>query len=100
MGVIVGGTNEGSVVFWDAQQLIDQSAGQQGDPNNYNYYGCLSVVDSLYEGPVNAIEFNPFKPNLLAVGGTDVLVNSQKLTNLIGDEYRERYCISIDIQSW
>ena len=27
MGIVVGGTNEGSVVFWDVQQVIDQSTG-------------------------------------------------------------------------
>lgn len=47
------------------------------DPNNYNYYGCLSMVDNLFESAVNAIEFNPFKANLLALGGSDVLVHNR-----------------------
>jgi activator of 2-hydroxyglutaryl-CoA dehydratase len=32
------------------------------------------LIEQLYEGPVATLEFNPHKPNLIALGGQDVLV--------------------------
>lgn len=71
LGVIAGGLNDGSVVLWDVQSMIDSSGNSENEYLNgeVNYHGLISVIDGLYEGPVTTIEFNPFKPNLIAVGG-------------------------------
>jgi protein transport protein SEC31 len=74
MGVIAGGLGDGSVQFWDVSSMIESSSNSTYNQNEINYHGCLSVIDGLYEGPVTTLEFNPFKPNLVAVGGQDVLV--------------------------
>lgn len=63
MGLVAAGTVDGYVYLYDAQAAI------QGNDS------LVSVTDRLYEGPVSALEFNEFKPSLLALGGHDVLVS-------------------------
>ncbi|CAD8082703.1 unnamed protein product [Paramecium sonneborni] len=63
MGLVAAGTSEGYVALYDANSAINQEE-----------ESCVSIIDQLYEGPVNAIEFNEFKPNLIALGGQDVLI--------------------------
>jgi protein transport protein SEC31 len=74
MGVVAGGLADGSCVFWDVASMIEASSTGQYNQEDINYNGCLSIIDGLFEGPVTTVEFNPFKPNLVAVGGTEVLV--------------------------
>lgn len=57
MGIVAAGTTEGYVALYDVNSAINQEE------------SCISTIDQLYEGPVTAIEFNEFKPNLIALGG-------------------------------
>jgi hypothetical protein len=57
LGLLAGGMTDGSVVFWDANDVME---GRDG---------TLCVIDGIYESPVNTMEFNPYKNNLLAMGG-------------------------------
>ncbi|CAD8214986.1 unnamed protein product [Paramecium octaurelia] len=63
MGLVAAGTTEGYVALYDANSAINQEE-----------ESCVAMIDQLYEGPVTAIEFNEFKPNLIALGGQDVLI--------------------------
>jgi len=74
MGVIAGGLTDGSCVFWDVAGMIESSSRSAYNQEDVNYHGCLSIIDGLFDGPITTLEFNPFKPNLVAVGGSEVLV--------------------------
>lgn len=57
-GIIVGGCDYGKIKIYSAAKML---------ANDSN-----SLISSLdrHEGPVKAMDFNPFKPNLLATGAT------------------------------
>lgn len=57
LGLVAAGTTNGYVSLYDANRAINQEE------------SCVSIIDQLYEGPVTAIEFNEFRPNLIALGG-------------------------------
>jgi hypothetical protein len=36
--------------------------------------GLIVNMDNLYDTPIKSVQFNHFKPNLIALGGDDVLI--------------------------
>ncbi|KAF1835765.1 WD40 repeat-like protein [Decorospora gaudefroyi] len=57
-GIIAGALDSGALVLWDAEKL------QNGE-------GEDAEIDQLdkHTGPIQAIQFNPFRPNILASAG-------------------------------
>lgn len=67
MGIIAGGMDDGAVTLWDPHSIIKSPSDKIG-------HGCISV-QNIHDGySVNAIEFNPQKPTLLASGGKEVYI--------------------------
>lgn len=74
-GVIVGGLQDGSLTIWDPNDII--TYWKKHSPNSAieANVGCICYEQNLFNTPVQAIEFNPFKSNLIATGGSsEVLI--------------------------
>ena len=70
-GIIAGGMDDGAITLWDPKKILD---GQQTMENLKLGKGCVSAT-KIHKGvPVGSIEFNPHKKNLLASGGSEVLI--------------------------
>jgi protein transport protein SEC31 len=67
MGVIAGGMEDGAITLWSASKIMQQDAQKMGR-------GCLSAAQIHNGVPVKSLEFNPHKKNLLASGGSEVLL--------------------------
>jgi protein transport protein SEC31 len=61
-GIIAGGMNDGSLMLWNASEFLQNNNSMQTGDNT-----PLLAMD-LY-GAFNCLEFNPFKPELIATGG-------------------------------
>lgn len=61
-GVIVGGADQGHILLFDAAKILSDKHDETG--------GFLSDRKK-HTGPVKALDFNPFQPNLLASGSTE-----------------------------
>lgn len=59
-GILAGGMVDGSIGLWNPAKLIKA---EEGDP-------VVARVQK-HKGPVRGLDFNPFKPNLLASGATE-----------------------------
>ncbi|XP_031552702.1 protein transport protein Sec31A-like [Actinia tenebrosa] len=59
-GLLVGGTDKGSVVIYNADKILKKDKG-----------GCIFSENEKHTGAVQALDFNPFQPNLLASGASD-----------------------------
>lgn len=68
MGLIAAGMNDGAVTLWDPYTIVHTHSDKLG-------HGVKSV-QNIHDGfSVNAIEFNPLKPTLLASGGKEVCIH-------------------------
>lgn len=71
MGLIAGGQEDGAVTLWDPLKLetnfSDISQVKMGK-------GCVSVAEVHPGQSTNCVQFSPFKKNLLATGGEEVLI--------------------------
>ncbi|OAG07108.1 uncharacterized protein CC84DRAFT_1195418 [Paraphaeosphaeria sporulosa] len=56
-GIIAGALDSGALVLWDAEKL------QKGESD-----ALIEQIDK-HTGPIQAIQFNPFRPNILATAG-------------------------------
>ncbi|KAJ4297707.1 protein transport protein S31 [Kalmusia sp. IMI 367209] len=56
-GIIAGALDSGALVLWDAEKL------QDGESD-----ALIEQIDK-HTGPISAIQFNPFRPNILASAG-------------------------------
>ncbi|KAF1977851.1 WD40 repeat-like protein [Bimuria novae-zelandiae CBS 107.79] len=56
-GVIAGALDSGALVLWDAEKL------QNGESD-----ALIEQIDK-HTGPISALQFNPFRPNILASAG-------------------------------
>lgn len=78
---------DGAITLWDAKKIIGDGSGTIApiDPSHPAKMGkgCVSAVNIHNGVPVNTIEFNPHKKNLLASGGAEVLIQdiSQNIKN-------------------
>ncbi|EGR27630.1 hypothetical protein IMG5_192850 [Ichthyophthirius multifiliis] len=70
-GLIIIGTEDGSVIIYDAHQIIQSY--KRGEHEKQVEIGKLAHIKE-YNTPVNTIEYNSLKPNLIAMGAEDVLV--------------------------
>ena len=67
--------NDGAITLWDVRKILDNPQGK--DPAEIALKmgkGCISAANIHNGVPVNSIEFNPHKKNLLASGGSEVLI--------------------------
>ena len=62
---------DGAITLWDAKKILE---GQGSNENLKLGKGCVSAANIHNGVPVNSIEFNPHKKNLLASGGAEVLI--------------------------
>lgn len=60
LGILAGGMVDGSIGFWNPAVVTKQ---MQGEP--------LVARVQKHKGPVRGLDFNSFKPNLLASGATE-----------------------------
>lgn len=63
---------DGAITLWDARKVLDGSSGNNNELKMGR--GCVSAANIHNGVPVNSIEFNPHKKNLLASGGAEVLI--------------------------
>ena len=59
-GVIVGGADQGHMMLFDADKLLNGSNDETG--------GNMISDNEKHTGPIKALDFNPFQRNLLASG--------------------------------
>jgi protein transport protein SEC31 len=64
---------DGAITLWDARKILDQPA-SAGVESLKMGRGCVSAANIHNGVPVTTIEFNPHKKNLLASGGSEVLI--------------------------
>jgi len=63
--------DDGAITLWDPKKILD---GQSTMENLKMGKGCVSATKIHNGVPVGTIEFNPHKKNLLASGGSEVLI--------------------------
>ena len=74
-GIIVGGLSDGSITIWDPNDIVTDWKKQNNPQKIETNLGCICYEQQLFASSVNALEFNPFKPNLIASGGSsEVLI--------------------------
>ena len=69
LGIIAGGMQDGAITLWNVKKLLTQNDSQQ-----LMGKGCISAAQIHQGVPVNSLEFNPNKKNLLGSGGAEVLI--------------------------
>ena len=63
--------DDGAITLWDAKKILE---GGSSLDNLKVGKGCVSATKIHNGVPVGSIEFNPHKKNLLASGGSEVLI--------------------------
>ncbi|CAK0805672.1 unnamed protein product, partial [Prorocentrum cordatum] len=71
-GVLAGGLQEGVVSLWNPYAILKSKGADPG----------LVYSGKIHSGTVNCVEFNPFKPNLMATAGADSEVNILDISNI------------------
>jgi hypothetical protein len=61
---------DGAITLWSVGKILEQDADQPIKMGR----GCVSVAQLHGNVPVRTLEFNPNKKNLLASGGSEVLI--------------------------
>ena len=59
---------DGAITLWNVKKIID------GSNDKVMGKGCLSAVPNQAGTPIKTLEFNPIRKNLLAYGGSEVLI--------------------------
>lgn len=67
LGLIAAGMFDGSLSLWDPHTIIQLYKNRNQQEIEINQ-GCIAL-QQVGKEPIKALEFNPFKPNLLASGG-------------------------------
>jgi len=62
---------DGAITLWDTRKILENPGSDQ--PLKMGK-GCVSAANIHNNVPVTTIEFNPHKKNLLASGGSEVLI--------------------------
>jgi len=66
---------DGAITLWDARKIIEAyNAAGNNVAEIKTGRGCVSASNIHNGVPVTTIEFNPHKKNLLASGGSEVLI--------------------------
>ena len=67
---------DGAITIWDAHKVLENIGGNNnaGESTLKMGKGCVSAQNIHNSVPVNTIEFNPHKKNLIASGGAEVLI--------------------------
>lgn len=64
--------SDGAITLWNVKKLLENLEGKSQQLSMGK--GCISAAQ-LHQGtPVKTLEFNPHKKNLLASGGSEVLI--------------------------
>jgi hypothetical protein len=71
-GIIAGGMDDGAITLWDPRKILQD--GQVSTDNLKMGVGCVSATKIHNGVSVGSIEFNPHKKNLVASGGSEVLI--------------------------
>jgi hypothetical protein len=69
--------SDGAITLWDTRKILDGSISSENPVDMSSLKlgkGCVSAANIHNGVPVNSIEFNPHKKNLLASGGAEVLI--------------------------
>jgi protein transport protein SEC31 len=64
------GLGDGVITLWDAKKIVEAGPSAELKVGR----GCVSATNIHSGVPVTSIEFNPHKKNLLASGGSEVLI--------------------------
>lgn len=78
-GLIVGGLEDGTVCFWNAMALTNNSAGAFSLSSSPPSSSVLVSRSHSHQGNVKGLQFNKFQSNLLASGASDGEVDYLKL---------------------
>jgi protein transport protein SEC31 len=73
-GIIAGGMADGFITLWSVSKILERAEQEKMGR------GCLCAQQIHNGTPVSTLEFNPLRKNLLASGGSEVLI--QDITNL------------------
>jgi len=66
---------DGAITLWDARKILEGQAGNNSVEQPLKMgRGCVSAANIHNGVPVTSIEFNPHKKNLIASGGSEVLI--------------------------
>lgn len=66
---------DGAITLWDARKIIEGQIGNNSMEQPLKMgRGCVSAVNIHNGVAVTTIEFNPHKKNLIASGGSEVLI--------------------------
>ena len=68
--IMYEGMGDGAITLWDARKILE--GGNSADLKMGR--GCVSASNIHNGVPVTTIEFNPHKKNLIASGGSEVLI--------------------------
>ena len=69
LGIVAGGMTDGAITLWNVRKICEANESQQ-----LMGKGCISAAPIHQDVPVKSVEFNPHKKNLLASGGSEVLI--------------------------
>ena len=66
---------DGTITLWDGKRILESAlnGGNSDQPVKLGR-GCVSAANIHNGVPVTSIEFNPHKKNLIASGGSEVLI--------------------------
>ena len=67
-GIVAGGMTDGTITLWNVRRSVREESQQLMGK------GCISAAPIHQDVPVKSVEFNPHKKNLLASGGSEVLI--------------------------
>ena len=65
---------DGAITLWDARKILEGGGPGSNIAEQKIGRGCVSASNIHNGVPVTTIEFNPHKKNLLASGGSEVLI--------------------------
>ena len=69
--------NDGSMSLWDPKLILSEYKQQKDEEEPEVNLGCLALYCYTESAiPINDVQFNPHKPNLLASGGEQVLIHN------------------------
>ena len=69
LGLIAGGMADGAITLWNVDKILAIS-----EQSQLMGKGCISAMPIHAGAPVRSLEFNPNMKNLLASGGSEVLI--------------------------
>ena len=69
-GILTGGLKDGSLILFDASKIISESQDEHGQVED----SVIASFELDSNQPFTCMEYNAFKPSLLATGGQDIII--------------------------